>query len=180
MAAWTWMRYSYAWDVTPGMLYEGRVAGRAYVSIRGKTVLHRFYRPGKPEKAWLVFTVRLIDDDSKTRRGVALKVAEAERAGVEERTCWKGRVNPPGLVFPTAFYAVSTVSADGTVRPAGHDGAIVFEARIDTTASRFTGESVAGLVVGAMGCFIFGLYLRRWMRERRRPGGDTLRVAVSE
>ena len=35
-----------------------------------------------------------------------------------------------------------------------------------TTASRFTGASVAGLVVGAMGCFIFGLYLRRWLRER--------------
>jgi len=25
---------------------------------------------------------------------------------------------------------------------------------------------VAGLVVGAMGVFIFGLYLRRWLRER--------------
>jgi len=28
---------------------------------------------------------------------------------------------------------------------------------------------VAGLVVGAMGSFIFGLYLRRWLREQNAP-----------
>ncbi len=38
---------------------------------------------------------------------------------------------------------------------------------VDASASRFHGASVAGLVVGAMGCFIFGLYLRRWMRVRK-------------
>jgi hypothetical protein len=45
-------------------------------------------------------------------------------------------------------------------------------------ASRFTGASVAGLVVGAMGCFIFALYLRRWLRERKalasQPGQDMI------
>jgi len=35
-----------------------------------------------------------------------------------------------------------------------------------TRASRFTSASIAGLAVGAMGIFIFGLYLRRWLRER--------------
>jgi len=38
---------------------------------------------------------------------------------------------------------------------------------IDTTASRLHPTSIAGLVVGAMGCFILGLYLRRWLRERK-------------
>jgi len=38
---------------------------------------------------------------------------------------------------------------------------------LDTTASRFHPASIAGLVVGAMGCFIFGLYLRRWLAARR-------------
>jgi hypothetical protein len=38
---------------------------------------------------------------------------------------------------------------------------------IDTTASRFHSASVAGLVIGAMGCFIFGLYLRRWLCDRK-------------
>ena len=34
-------------------------------------------------------------------------------------------------------------------------------------ASRLHGASIVGLIVGAMGCFIFGLYLRRWLRERK-------------
>ena len=34
-------------------------------------------------------------------------------------------------------------------------------------ASRFHEASLAGLVVGAMGIFIFGLYLRSYLRERR-------------
>jgi len=38
---------------------------------------------------------------------------------------------------------------------------------VDTIYSRFHPASVAGLAVGAMGCFIFGLYLRRWLRERK-------------
>jgi hypothetical protein len=34
--------------------------------------------------------------------------------------------------------------------------------------SRFTGASVAGLVVGAMGAFVFAVALRHWLGERRR------------
>ncbi|MHC4249461.1 MAG: hypothetical protein ACYS9X_10085 [Planctomycetota bacterium] len=49
---------------------------------------------------------------------------------------------------------------------------------IDTIASRFHGASVSGLAVGAMGVFIFALFLRRWLRERRTlartPGADML------
>ncbi|MHC5056039.1 MAG: hypothetical protein ACYTKD_15130 [Planctomycetota bacterium] len=37
---------------------------------------------------------------------------------------------------------------------------------LDCTPGRFTGESVAGLVVGAMGVFIFAPHLHRWMKER--------------
>ncbi len=44
--------------------------------------------------------------------------------------------------------------------------------------SRLHGASISGLVVGAMGCFIFGLYLRGWLRERkalaRAPGQDMI------
>ncbi|MHC4249526.1 MAG: hypothetical protein ACYS9X_10410 [Planctomycetota bacterium] len=51
-------------------------------------------------------------------------------------------------------------------------------AKVDTAASRFTGASIAGLVVGAMGCFIFGLYLRARLRERKafasQPGQDMI------
>jgi len=38
---------------------------------------------------------------------------------------------------------------------------------IDGRVSRFHPASIAGIVVGAMGVFIFGLYLRRWAKERR-------------
>ena len=37
---------------------------------------------------------------------------------------------------------------------------------LDATASRFHPTSVAGLVVAAFGTFVFGLYFRRWVRER--------------
>jgi len=39
---------------------------------------------------------------------------------------------------------------------------------IVTTASRFTGASIAGLVVGAMGVFVFTVALRHWLGERRK------------
>jgi len=39
--------------------------------------------------------------------------------------------------------------------------------KIDARRSRFHPASIAGIVVGAMGVFIFGLYLRRWVKERR-------------
>jgi hypothetical protein len=45
--------------------------------------------------------------------------------------------------------------------------AIEYGVEIDACASRYHAASVAGLVVGAMGSFIFGLYLRRWLRERK-------------
>ena len=38
---------------------------------------------------------------------------------------------------------------------------------VDAAGSRWTGASVAGLVVGAMGVLIFGLHLRRWLGVRR-------------
>jgi hypothetical protein len=39
---------------------------------------------------------------------------------------------------------------------------------VDTTASRWHGASIAGLVVGAMGVFVFTVALRHWLGERRR------------
>jgi hypothetical protein len=36
-----------------------------------------------------------------------------------------------------------------------------------TTASRFHPASIAGLAVGAMGCFVFSVAFRHWLRERR-------------
>jgi len=38
---------------------------------------------------------------------------------------------------------------------------------LDATASRFHPASIAGLVVGAMGVFVFTVALRHWLGERR-------------
>jgi hypothetical protein len=39
---------------------------------------------------------------------------------------------------------------------------------VDATASRFHPASIAGLVVGAMGAFVFAVALGHWLGERRR------------
>ena len=39
---------------------------------------------------------------------------------------------------------------------------------VDARRSRFHGASIAGLVVGAMGVFVFTVALRHWLRERRK------------
>jgi len=41
------------------------------------------------------------------------------------------------------------------------------ECAVDTTASRFHPASIGGLVVGAMGVFVFAVYMREWLRARR-------------
>ena len=67
-----------------------------------------------------------------------------------------------------------TVTIRGLVMPGGTHGGLV----VNADYSRPISTSVAGLVVGAMGCFIFGLYLRRWLRERKalasEPPGDMI------
>ncbi|MHC4252427.1 MAG: hypothetical protein ACYS9X_25185 [Planctomycetota bacterium] len=49
---------------------------------------------------------------------------------------------------------------------------------VNVAAGRFHPASIAGLVVGTMGCFIFGLYLRGWLRQRKalasQPGQDMI------
>jgi hypothetical protein len=45
------------------------------------------------------------------------------------------------------------------ISSSGHIHTLVF----DVDAHRLSGASVAGLVVGVMGCFILGLYLKRWL-----------------
>jgi hypothetical protein len=137
MTTWTWMRYSYCWEVTLADLQptdaetqtmlEGRWQTQPYVVVHGVywtgpglnnpayppssigLVLAPGFQPPR-EGSWAVFVGRVVDMD---------------------------------------------ISGSG------------FTPLLYQHASRFTGASVAGLIVGAMGCFIFGLYLRGWLRERK-------------
>jgi hypothetical protein len=47
------------------------------------------------------------------------------------------------------------------------NGGLAYHGYLHVGGGRLTGSSIAGLVVGAMGCFIFGLYLRGWLIERK-------------
>ena len=143
VAAWVWMRYSYAWDVTniPSDTWgEG-----LYVECSGeRLVLAEHFRSD------------FIAGGADGTRPLAF--LHCNLSGV----LFVGRVKGRAITD----YDEYTVRF---VRP------VPF---LDTTASRLHPASVSGLVVGAMGCFIFGLYLRRWLRERKalvsQPGQDMI------
>ena len=137
-----WMRYSYAWEVTPERpappatsLNLNDWPDERYCMVRGFQFSWRY------KELW--------GTDGGCR---ALRAPDAHRVVVllpdlapqenDQRSSYVGRF---------ALY--------------GDPDSRILALR--TTASRFHPASIAGLVVGAMGCFIFGLYLRRWLRERR-------------
>ena len=152
MTVWTWMRYSYAWDVTPDELWEL------------KRQWHRAGRyPAEELYVQVPGTLRTWDDGSETlghldQSDGAIQVFRRDETplpGTTLRVVLKGRL--------------SNIDEFG----GGYMCPVV-----DATASRFHPASIAGLVVGAMGCFIFGLYLRRWLVDRkalaRLPGRDMI------
>jgi len=167
MTTWTWMRYSYAWELPPKGL--GSFVGHS--SNDGVDV----WRPAFIDpSAWPAGSfVRL----TVTSEGLALfaeplyvtnawtenpvwphadgKGWHVSRSSGEKPQARRlhGRLTPYRPRLPMGSAAPDCI-ADGT--PV-----------VDTTASRFHPASIAGLVVGAMGVFVFGLYLRRWLDERR-------------
>ena len=75
--------------------------------------------------------------------------------------------NPPA---DSRFYVLSSYGEDLDALGVnkfvyGRVGAYGAYFRVDARGN--PGLSVAGIVVGAMGCFILGLYLRRWSAERK-------------
>jgi len=152
MCGYLWMRYSYAWRVYPQHMSHKAASGwlrQRYVSFDG--VVHGPWRIGE-HRGLLVIGTRI---------GPAPRIL-VERSG--SALTWspeKGRLQHfQGRVWPAESHPGN---ADiGNVGGYPRYGDTV----VDTTASRFHGASVAGIVVGAMGCFIFGLYLKRWLRER--------------
>jgi len=148
MAAWTWMRYSYAWD----FVCE---PDRGAIDILVPTM-----HPALVDRHVLV---------KLTPRGEWRKhvVSRAICRIGDERVAFEVTL-PPGAPPPTPDAEI--ISAGRLI--VGYPRGPMYLMRppflvLDTTASRFHGASVAGLVVGAMGCFIFGLYLRAWLGERK-------------
>ena len=149
-AGWTWLGWSYAWDVTPSDFFDlcssgpplglgPREYGR-YVRLRGEvtdrplSVLEdrtlRFVA-ARPDRNVVVLL--------SSPRGQAL--ADTMPEGILGRA-----VELPGLTWLEGFPPI-----------------------IDTTASRFHPASVAGLVVGAWGIFVFAAAFLHWRRRLRSP-----------
>jgi hypothetical protein len=167
MAGWTWMSYSYAWEVSAEQLraYEeqserGLEGTRTYFRLH--TAVIRYNYVGEQ----LYFS--RMGEDVHLRGGSGQEVVLDVVLPLEPRPEPGTQVLLRGRLARTPYLIVN--AARRTLPTS--------DWAFDTTASRFTGASVAGLVVGAMGCFIFGLYLRRWLIGRKalasQPGQDMI------
>ncbi len=157
-AAWTWMRYSYRWDCTVEDIRSSKNAvGRggwpydAYVRVSGAVA-------GAISGPTYGRICRI-----RTPHGFLLEVGcdpEEEIAIGGEKT-FTGRMS--ASICPRADWWDYPGSH---LPPLGDDpGFLVFY--LDNVASRFHPASIAGLVVGAMGVFVFSVALRSWLAERR-------------
>ncbi|MHC4252311.1 MAG: hypothetical protein ACYS9X_24600 [Planctomycetota bacterium] len=141
MAGWTWMRYSYCYDATPGQISAtwGRSAHSpwldSYIAVTG---VHAVTPKGR---SYILDEMnREINVGLRTGSNTPLPSSvSAEGQTTGNVNTWRGRFVLEGTSF----------------------------AYFDPDGGRLHPASIAGLVVGAMGVFIFGLYLRRWLRERK-------------
>jgi len=151
MTTWTWMRYSYCWEAGPTEAWLPRPApgwpNNAYVHLSARATKElALYLDDHDAALWVGYTSfeRAPDDylDNLAPNLLLHAITMADNG----RTA-RGRIKC--MLLPTASGEISALTVDASY------------------AERLTGASVAGIVVGAMGCFIFGLYLRRWLRERK-------------
>ncbi len=163
MAGYLWLKYSYCWEVTPRELLAvgeremDNPWAAKYVTVRGETLVNWTPSPvgggrellavigeGEPkhDAEWPVrqFTILLENTDSV----VSLAPREGGGPQIVSGDRRTGRLNWQSCSHYTWY------------------------AYLEMSAGRFTPPSVAGLVVGAMGVFVFTVALRHWLGERRR------------
>jgi hypothetical protein len=141
-AAWTWMMYSYCWNVSlkdvandPIVLLK-RQLGR-YERVEGVCL-------GRWSRANCGGLLVADHVDPTVAYEIVIKGEGMPAVATGDRLVFTGRMDP--------FVTVDDPLC-GTM---------------DISGSRFTGASIAGLVVGAMGVFVFAVALRHWFEERRR------------
>jgi hypothetical protein len=154
------MRYSYAWDATPKGLgriggEDGGAWGDQYVRLRGIAL-----QSVEIEGLKALIDVRDADD---LRFRVFMMTPAGTKARIHEPTAFSGRLwwgEKAQALFRAHIRASrrGRRSADELTKDSPY---------VMTEKGRLTGASVAGLVVGAMGVFVFGTALRHWLRERR-------------
>lgn len=143
-AVWVWVMYSYVVDVTvPDALSHLTAGRRPYVRLHAE--VDRIRRP-----------VRLVIPAGRDPLAVCIR-APLPR-GLPFIVCLReGAKRPEGV---DAQFTGRLCLVDATTGASGPVPAV------DTTRSRLTGASVAALVIGAMGIFVFAVALRHWLEER--------------
>jgi hypothetical protein len=147
MTAWTWMRFSYCWEVRLRDLVRPlpdygtwQWPNDVYARLSGGAVAARSLALEKSRGFCQV--IDPADDDSP--QVVVHSSASASKLYYEQ-TEFVGRLSADMLAINAQRFWVLSASR----------------------FSRFHPASTAGLLVGTMGVFIFALYLRRWLAERR-------------
>ncbi len=207
MTAWTWMRYSYCWDVA---VRDLPVLPKAWNLISGPSGIPHVpvdfdfvqIREDLSRRAWpesfgdhwlrnryvrvkgcVVSVLRLSDtphsdgtrdpgywipviSDGTGQMSVLLPPSRGKPSRDWDEKAFRGRL----VLTPSARAAYI-----GPPDPALENSKPL---SLDSCVGRWHHASIAGLVVGAMGCFIFGLYLRGWLVERKalasQPGQDMI------
>jgi len=151
-AVWTWMTYSYAWEITAahvgtlrGVLDHGSRPQSEYLCLRGKVAI--MDAPLTEDSVAVSFWTGPLE-------AISVDLVPPSGAGLKENA----EVRLYGRLVPSHRSRPS--------EPTEYWGFA-----FSTAASRFTGVSIAGLVVGAMGVFVFAVALRHWI-ERRRAFDD--------
>jgi hypothetical protein len=160
MAAWTWMRYSYCWHVSAADLDDKM---EQWDNL-----------PFSPAASMFVRSSGVASGNELTLDGEEFFVEAFAQDAEGVLHCVEVKW-PKGVPYPEAEAVFWFQGRLLTYAP-DHDPKGPFA--VDATASRFHAASVAGLVVGAMGVLILGLYLRRWLRARKalasQPGQDMI------
>jgi hypothetical protein len=155
------MRYSYAWDVPAEEVFQ------------------------------LVMRDGVRDGPASTRLLIG-RYARLSGGAIDTSSCgitsdspffegWNYRI--PGcngcilIAVRTTPDASPSTDANLTGRFVRFDGLV--QHCFDYSASRWHGASIAGLVVGAMGAFIFGIYLRRWLHERKALASEPMQDMIA-
>jgi len=170
-AGWTWMRYSYCWDMTVGEIVKtqpgtpSNVTGRL-VRFHG-TVLYEV--PNPP----LLPFMELLRNNVPAVRVPHPQISESPRARLlRKKWAWWviGDLVHPDTEITVLVRGTEVLPIEEEVTTVGRV-TLNPDVVIDTAFTRFHPASIAGLVVGAMGVFVFAVALRHWLGERRAARG---------
>jgi len=150
MTAWTWMRYSYCWEVCPCDLFECRCDDSSPET-----------RDPSPDLSWRGRYVRIRGRESGGNYG-----PNDSAVAISTRDC------VVHVWFPAPKVKRASGQRGRVVGQVQFDGMTLgYPVMVDASASRLHPASVGGLFVGVMGYLVFRLYLFAWLRERKALAG---------